>query len=64
LTTVPTRAGRESDAHVVAPGRGGIRNAPVAEVHRVFAAPDATVIYVGELVYSGDHIRLEMDLLA
>lgn len=39
-------------------------NAPVAEVRRVFCAPDGTVIYVGELAYRGDFIRLDMDLLA
>jgi GntR family transcriptional regulator len=37
--------------------------APVAELRRVFCAPDGTVIYVGELAYRGDFIRLDMDLL-
>lgn len=37
-------------------------NTPVAEVRRVCAAPDGTVIYVGEVTYRGDYIRLEMDL--
>lgn len=37
-------------------------NAPVAEVRRVFTAPDGTVIYLGEVTYRGDYIHLEMDL--
>lgn len=37
-------------------------NAPVADVRRVFTAPDNTVIYLGEVTYRGDFIRLEMDL--
>ena len=37
-------------------------NAPVADVRRVFNAPDGTVIYLGEVTYRGDFIRLEMDL--
>jgi len=37
-------------------------NAPVAEVRRVFTAPDRTVIYLAEVTYRGDFIRLEMDL--
>lgn len=37
-------------------------NTPVAEVRRVCAAPDGTVIYLGEVTYRGDYIRLEMDL--
>lgn len=39
-------------------------NAPVAEIRRVFRATDGTVIFVGELAYRGDFIRLDMDLLA
>ncbi|MGE3848909.1 MAG: GntR family transcriptional regulator [Gammaproteobacteria bacterium] len=39
-------------------------NAPVAELRRVFCAPDGTVIYLGELAYRGDFIRLDMDLLS
>jgi GntR family transcriptional regulator len=39
-------------------------SAPVAELRRVFCAPDGTVIYLGELVYRADFIRVEMDLLA
>lgn len=39
-------------------------NAPVAEVRRVFCASDGTVIYLGELTYRGDFIRVDMDLLA
>ena len=37
-------------------------NAPVAEVRRVCAAPDGTVLYLGEVTYRGDYIHLEMDL--
>jgi GntR family transcriptional regulator len=37
-------------------------NAPVAEVRRVFNSGDGTVIYLGEVTYRGDFIRLEMDL--
>lgn len=37
-------------------------NSPVAEVRRVFTAPDGTVIYLGEVTYRGDFIHLEMDL--
>ena len=39
-------------------------SAPVAEVRRVFCAPDGTVIYLGQLTYRGDYIRVDMDLLA
>lgn len=39
-------------------------NAPVGEIRRVFCAPDGTVIYLGELSYRGDFIRLEIDLLS
>ncbi len=37
-------------------------NAPVAEVRRVFRAPDGRVIYLGEVTYRGDAIRVEMNL--
>lgn len=37
-------------------------NAPVAEVRRVLCGPDGTVVYLGEAIYRGDYIRLEMDL--
>ena len=37
-------------------------NAPVAEVRRVLCGPDGTVIYLGEAIYRGDYVRLEMDL--
>lgn len=37
-------------------------NAPVAEVRRVFRAPDGTVLYLGEVTYRGDYVHLEMDL--
>lgn len=38
-------------------------SAPVAELRRTFCAPDGRVIYLGELTYRGDFIRLDMDLL-
>jgi GntR family transcriptional regulator len=38
-------------------------NAPVAEVRRVFVNEKGTVIYLGEVQYRGDFIRLEMDLM-
>lgn len=38
-------------------------SAPVAEVRRVFCDPEGTVIYLGELIYRGDFIRVDMDLL-
>lgn len=37
-------------------------NAPVGEVRRVFNAPDGTVIYLAEVIYRGDFIRVDMDL--
>lgn len=37
-------------------------NSPVAEVRRVFTAADRTVIYLGEVTYRGDFIRIDMDL--
>jgi len=37
-------------------------NGPVAEVRRVFNAPDGTVLYLGEVTYRGDFIHFEMDL--
>lgn len=37
-------------------------NAPMAEVRRVFRAPDGIVIYLAEVTYRGDYIHLEMDL--
>ena len=38
-------------------------SAPVAEIRRVFSSPDGTVLYVGEVVYRADFIRLEMNLI-
>lgn len=38
-------------------------SAPVAEVRRVFCDPEGTVIYLGELTYRGDFVRVDMDLL-
>ena len=37
-------------------------NAPVAEVRRVCVDAKGTVLYLGEVTYRGDFIRLEMDL--
>jgi GntR family transcriptional regulator len=37
--------------------------APVAEVRRVFSAADGTVIYLAEVTYRGDFVRIEMDLM-
>jgi GntR family transcriptional regulator len=37
-------------------------NAPVAEVRRVFNDADDTVLYVADVTYRGDAIRVEMDL--
>jgi GntR family transcriptional regulator len=39
-------------------------SAPVAEVRRIFCAPDGTIIYLGKISYRGDFIRVDMDLLA
>lgn len=37
-------------------------NAPVAEVRRVFTGPEQRVIYLGEVTYRGDSVRMEIDL--
>jgi GntR family transcriptional regulator len=37
-------------------------SAPVAEVRRIFKDGEGTVIYLAEVTYRGDAIRLEMDL--
>lgn len=37
-------------------------NAPVAEVRRIFRDASGTVIYLADVTYRGDAIRLEMDL--
>ena len=37
-------------------------NSPTAEVRRIFRSAAGTVIYLGEVTYRGDYIRLEMDL--
>jgi GntR family transcriptional regulator len=37
-------------------------NSPVAEVRRVCTDARGTVIYLGEVTYRGDYVRLEMDL--
>jgi GntR family transcriptional regulator len=37
-------------------------NSPAAEVRRVFTTADRTVIYLGEVIYRGDFIRIDMDL--
>ena len=40
----------------------GPLNSPVAEVRRVFTTADRTVIYLGEVTYRGDFVRIDMDL--
>lgn len=37
-------------------------SAPVAEVRRVFTTATGRVIYLGEVTYRGDYVRIEMDL--
>jgi GntR family transcriptional regulator len=37
-------------------------NSPIAEVRRVFNDPQGTAIYLAEVTYRGDFIRVEMDL--
>lgn len=37
-------------------------NSPVAEVRRVFNGADGKVVYLAEVTYRGDFIRMEMDL--
>lgn len=37
-------------------------NSPVGRVRRVFNAPDGTVIYLGDVTYRGDFVRLEMEM--
>jgi GntR family transcriptional regulator len=37
-------------------------NAPTAEVRRIFKDAEGTVIYLADVTYRGDAIRLEMDL--
>jgi GntR family transcriptional regulator len=37
-------------------------NSPIAEVRRVFSTAGGRVLYLGEVVYRGDFIRIEMDL--
>lgn len=37
-------------------------NAPVAEVRRIFKDASGTVIYLADVTYRGDAIRIEMDL--
>jgi GntR family transcriptional regulator len=37
-------------------------NSPVAEVRRLFKDAGGTVIYLADVIYRGDAIRLEMDL--
>jgi GntR family transcriptional regulator len=52
-----------SSADVEVAGLLGIAiNAPVAEVRRVCRDETGTVIYLGEVTYRGDFVRLEMDL--
>lgn len=37
-------------------------HSPVAEVRRVITSIDGTVVYLGEVTYRGDFVRIEMDL--
>ncbi len=37
-------------------------NSPIARVRRVFNAPDGTVIYLAEVTYRGDFVRLDMEM--
>jgi len=37
-------------------------NSPVAHVRRVFNDPQDTIIYLAEVIYRGDFVRLEMDM--
>jgi GntR family transcriptional regulator len=37
-------------------------NSPIADVRRVFRSPDNTVIYLAEVTYRGDIVRIDMDL--
>ena len=48
----------------VARGAPWLLPALALELRHVFCAPDGTVIYLGELAYRGDFIRLDMDLLS
>lgn len=47
----------ETAAHL-----GIAANAPIADVRRVFTDADGVVIYLGEVTYRGDFVRVEMDL--
>lgn len=52
-----------SSADVEVAGLLGIPvNAPVAEVRRVCRDEKGVVVYLGEVTYRGDYVRLEMDL--
>lgn len=37
---------------------------PMAEVRRVMCEQDGTIFYLADVIYRGDYIRLDMDLLA
>ena len=37
---------------------------PVAEVRRIICDPDDKIVYLADVTYRGDFIKLEMDLLA
>ena len=37
---------------------------PVAEVRRILCDPDDKIVYLADVTYRGDFIKLEMDLLA
>jgi GntR family transcriptional regulator len=38
-------------------------NAPTAEARCIVADKDGTVIYVGEITYPGDYVRLNIELI-
>jgi GntR family transcriptional regulator len=37
---------------------------PMAEVRRVMCDPESTIIYLADVIYRGDYIHLDMDLLS
>ena len=37
---------------------------PMAEVRRIMCDENDTIIYLADVIYRGDYIRLDMDLLA
>jgi GntR family transcriptional regulator len=37
---------------------------PIAEVRRVLCDAEETILYMADVIYRGDYIQLNMDLLA